>query len=439
MASLFDEVRRFCFAQGLDKTYWVAYSGGLDSHVLLHTLAALAKHHPISVKAVYVHHGLSPNASAWAAHCAAVCRELGVDFIQKNLCIDKKTGESIEALAREARYLALQKLMTENSVLVTGHHQDDQAETLLLQLIRGSGLKGLSAMPIVKPFAKGVHGRPFLMMARATMQAYAEKNQLTWIEDESNHERRLARNFLRHEIFPLLKTRWPSVTATLTRAAEHCAEAQAFVDQVIHKDLDRCLSGADGIGLSVTALQTFSSTRQRHILREWLARKHYPIPPVAKMQAIQTNGLQAATDRFPCITWGGVELRRYQDVLYVMKCLVAHDTTKRYGWRLDTELRIPGVGRLQAHKANLVSLKLGVQQVEVRFRQGGEVCRLPGRACHHALKKLFQQWKIPPWLRSRTPLLFVGEELVAVPGYYLHQDYISQAGEESWSLSLLPY
>lgn len=433
MELLFNYVKTFCLTQGIAKTYSIAYSGGLDSHVLLHVCAELRKHYAIALKAVYINHGLSPNAAAWAAHCETVCRDLNIEYRSVNITIIAKPGDSPEAIARDGRYKAFVDCVNEDDVLLTAHHQDDQAETVLLQLMRGAGPKGLAAMPAIKPFAKGFHGRPFLNVSRKTLESYANHYGLQWIEDESNRNVNFSRNYVRHDIIPLLKKRWPSVTSALSRVAAHCAETQALMDVMMDDHLKSVLSGK---GLAITRLLTLSSPLQRQVLRRWFSTLHFPIPSSAKMQQIQQTLLQAAHDKLPHITWGDVELRRYQDVLYAMKRLPMHDDTKNYGWDFSESLTLPNVGHLHAELTAGQGLRKNIKQVVVRFRQGGEYCRLPGRAFHHELKKLFQEWGVPPWERARVPLLFVENKLIAVVGYHLDEDYAAKEGEQGWRVSL---
>lgn len=435
MESLFDCVKTFCLTQGTDKIYRIAYSGGLDSHVLLHVCATLRKHYAISFKAIHINHGLSSNATDWALHCATVCRELDIEFTTHAITIAAMPGDSPEALARDLRYKTLSNVMDVGDILLTAHHQDDQAETVLLQLLRGAGPKGLAAMPIIKRFAQGFHGRPFLTISHATLEKYANYHGLRWIEDESNQNTDFSRNYLRHDVLPVLKKRWPSVTDTLSRVAEHCAEAQDLIDGEMNRYL---AASKNDLGLSITALLALSSSVQRHVLRLWLSHLSFPIPSVVKMQQIQNTFLQAAPDKLPHITWGSVELRRYQDTLYAMKKLVMHDEHKIYEWDVTQPLTLPNIGILHAVLTPGQGLRINISRITVRFRQGGECCRLPGRAFHHNLKKLFQQWGVPPWERSRVPLLFHNNTLIAVVGYFIDAEYVAKAGEKGWVYKLVP-
>lgn len=433
MESLFDCVKTFCLAQDKDTVYWIAYSGGLDSHVLLHVCAKLRDEYGFSFKAIHVHHGLSPNADAWTKHCEKICLDLKIECIVKNITMPKTHGESLEAVARELRYKIFTECLDKNNILLTAHHQDDQAETILIQLMRGAGVKGLAAMPLIKAFAQGFHARPLLNVSRKELEKYAYQYSLKWINDESNHNIDFNRNYLRHEVLPILKKRWPATTETLSRVASHCAEAQLVIDEMIDEQLQIVKLGS---GLSISKLLNLSPRIQRQVLRRWFSVLQFPLPSVVKMQQIQHAFLQAAEDKTPHITWGHVELRRYKDVMYAMHKMLLHDETKIYEWDFATPLTLANIGQLHALSTIGKGIKKSIDKVTVRFRQGGEFCRLPGREFHHDLKNLFQQWGVPPWERARIPLLFHGDKLIAVVGYFIDQDFMVKQDEIGVVVSL---
>lgn len=441
MESMFERVKTFFLAEGLDKTYWIAYSGGLDSHVLLHVCAEIGKTHPLSVRAIHINHQLSHHAANWAAHCAKTCHDLQIPLVQKEIEAKSSSGESPEEAARIARYAVFAELLSVNDYLLTAHQQDDQAETVLLQLLRGAGLKGLSAMPLIKPFAKGVHARPLLNFSRADLKKYAEEQRLSWIDDESNLDIGYTRNFLRHEVLPILTKRWPSVTKTLSRVATHCAEAQSILDSLAKEDLTQLYEENSRSEyaippLNIKKLLELSPERQSHVLREWIHQSDMPLPSAVKMLQIQHYFLQAGHDKSPHIIWGDVELRRYQNKLYLMKCLPVHDTTQVHSWDMQKPLMLSSDIILHATLAEGLGLRADLSQVEVRFRQGGERCRLPGRKEHHDLKKLFQQWKVPPWQRERIPLLYIADKLVAVVGFFIDEEYLASRSQNGYIVNM---
>ena len=300
-------------------------------------------------------------------------------------------------------------------------------------MLRGAGPKGLAAMPRIKPFAKGFHARPLLDFTRQDLKQYAEEKQLHWIDDESNKDVNFVRNFLRHDIIPVLQKRWPTVTTTLSRVAEHCAEAQQLLDEMAAEDLAKA-KGNELDTLSIKKLSQLDPARQRHVLRAWLSQLHLPIPPTVKLQQIQQDMLHAREDKAPHFTWRDIELRRYRDTLYVMPCLKKHDSTLSFDWDLSQSATL---GDLQSISMKGQGLRADINQVVVRFRQGGEVFQMPGRTYRHDLKKLFQDWGIPPWMRNRIPLIYVGEKLAAIVGFALSDEFAVQSENEEGRVIML--
>ncbi|MFQ5487832.1 MAG: tRNA lysidine(34) synthetase TilS [Gammaproteobacteria bacterium] len=414
--------------------YWVAYSGGRDSHVLLHALAALRERLPGELCAVHVDHGLSPDAPRWAAHCRVVCKGLGVPLRVLESDARPRRGESPEAAARRVRYQAFAGLMAEHDCLLTAHHQDDQAETLLLQLLRGSGPHGLAAMPRQSAFAAGSHVRPLLDFSRASLAAYARDAALQWVEDESNFDTGIRRNFLRHQLFPLLETLWPAAAATLARSAAHCAEAASLLDALAEADL-ASVAGPAPRQLSVSALRDLEVARRRNVLRYWCRGLGLPLPRTAHLQRIEQDLLGAGADRMPVLRWEGVEMRRYRDGLYAQPAARAFDRTQVLSWDPRRPLLLPGGnGVLVARTVSGSGLSHEAcrqGRLTVRFRQGGERCAMDD-GHHHSLKKLLQEHGIPPWERERLPLIYVGDELAAVAGIWVCGAYRAGSGEAGW-------
>ena len=409
-------------------TLWLAYSGGVDSHVLLHLLNTLRPQLSVqTLRAIYINHQLHDAAAQWGEHCARTCDRLGVDFQQHTVSIALNDGKSLEAAARTARYAVFHSLMKPEDCLVTAHHQDDQAETLLLQLFRGAGPHGLAAMPLIIEDEGIRHLRPMLNFSRDEIVAYARLHNLHWIEDSSNSNPRFDRNFLRHEVIPLLKQRWPSLSRTVSRSAQLCAESGQLLDiQAQHtlgafqKDASHALPVT---ALPVMPLLQLSDIECRNVLRVWLESLGLPLPSFVQMQNIMREVLHARQDAEPLVRWSGAEIRRYDERLYAMTPLPTHDARQIYHWDMATSMTINGVGRLlmaavsTVESESLSATRLTAADVSIRFRQGGERCHLAGHAHSHSLKHLFQHWRIHPWLRDRVPLLFVDGELAAVAGY----------------------
>jgi tRNA(Ile)-lysidine synthase len=294
----------------------LAYSGGLDSHVLLHQLANNPNTRS-KLHTVHIHHGLSPNADSWQAHCASVCKALSIPFTAIKINIDAQKGDSLEAVARKKRYAELAKFVSEDIALLTAHHQDDQAETLLLQLLRGAGVKGLAAMPEEKKIGKGVLLRPLLGATRADLLAYAQDHSLEWIEDESNQHLGFNRNFLRKTIVPLLQKRWPSLSSTLARSSRHCAEASELLNEIAELDWQLC-QGKEKNRMNILALQTLSLIRQKNVLRYWVQKNQLLAPNDIHIQKIITEVMGAGVNATPLLSWSNVTIRRFKDELYVV-------------------------------------------------------------------------------------------------------------------------
>ncbi len=398
--------------------YIVAFSGGLDSMVLLHGLWTIANMHngALTFKAVHVNHGLQAEAADWVKHCEAVCYRFEIPFESINVEAQPAPGESPEAAARQARYAALRKQLQPGDCLLTAHHQDDQAETLLLQLLRGSGPMGLAAMPVVAVCGLGWHLRPILDISRETLTAYAQQHNLKWIEDLSNADTRYDRNYLRNTLSPLIAKRWPGWTKTLSRAARHQAQAAKLIIDQARSDMSEVLAD-EAEALSLEKLHKLPAERQHHVLRYWLQQKELPTPSDTVLKNILLMQ-SAAKDSTPLVAWSDVEVRRYQGKLYAFK-QQQPVRTQQYLWQLPEALQIDELGiALSPQRLFKLGVRLadGESQLIVRFRQGGERIRLPGREHSHCVKKLLQARKVPPWLRDRLPFVYEGDRLLGIFG-----------------------
>ena len=425
-AQLLDQLALLPTAQ----RYWVAYSGGCDSTVLLHALASLREQFPAELHALHVNHNLREAASGWAAHCRRVCETLAVPLHEAKVDARGARGESPEAAARAARYRIFTEVLQSGDGLLLAHHRDDQAETLLLQLLRGSGPRGLAAMPLHRPLGAGWLGRPLLDFSRQDLCRYAAAEKLQWIADPSNLDTDFDRNFLRQRVMPLLQQRWPAATTTLARAADHQAETADLLHQLAEEDW-QLTGGAQADTLRIDCLMQLSPQRQRNVLRYWIDTvNNLPLPDRQRLVRILTEVIPAAEDAEPCIRWPGGQVRRYAGLLY----LLAADPvliTASLEWDLSDLLELGDGRALQAIPASGDGLKADLPEsanITVRFRKGGEVCRPAGRGHRHALKNLLQEWGVPPWERSRVPLLCVNGDIAAVVGYCVCEPY--QAGND---------
>jgi len=417
--------------------YWVAYSGGLDSHVLLHALMAVRGELDADINAVHINHGLSKDANAWSLHCRTVCNELSVPYYAFDVKADPDEGESPEAAARYARYAALAEIVQSGDCLLTAHHQDDQAETALLQMLRGAGPRGLAAMPLYTAFARGILGRPLLGFTRDELHGYALQERLQWVTDQSNFDTGFQRNYLRHEVLPQIKSRWPVMARTLSRSAAHCADAVQLMDEIAVADLEK-IRGPQPDTISITDLLALHASHQRNVLRFWFRQLGVQLPEAVHLDQLYHDVLYAADDRMPLLSWTGVEIRRYRDVLYVMPPLAGHDLTSVLEWDMTHALILPsGIGRLYAKRTKGKGLNAGLcesQPVTVRYRQGGERCKPVGDSHTRSVKKLFQDEGIPPWQRDRTPFIYVGGQLAAIAGLWFCQPF--QAGSDEYGVDI---
>jgi tRNA(Ile)-lysidine synthase len=415
--------------------YLVGFSGGVDSHVLLDLAAAAAGRLPGSLAAIHVDHGLSPDSGRWAAHCRRVCDGYAVALEIERIDAAPVAGQSPEARARQLRYGVFRRRLRPGEMLLTAHHRDDQAETVLLQLCRGAGVDGTAAMPEMRLLGAGRHGRPLLPFGRQQIHAHAVARGLEWVEDDSNRDTRFDRNYLRSVVLPLLRARWPAVDEALYRAAKLHAEAAAGLGDLGRQDLSHCLASA-GRALDLHQLGVLSGSRRANVLRCWLRELQLPLPAAQHLRTLEAEVIGAAADGNPVLHWPGAEVRRHRNLLFAFPPPVERDARVVISWSLATPLEL-GHGRLQAVPDRDRGLRrdaAGAGRVEVRFRRGGERLRPAGRHGHRELKSLFQERGIPPWQRDRLPLLYIGEQLAAVAGLWVADEFAARPGEESWTI-----
>ena len=395
----------------LGASHWrIAFSGGLDSTVLLHLLANLAKAESLpALSAIHVHHGLQASADAWPAHCQDVCDELSVPLqVQR---VQVQPGASVERAARDARYAAFSAATQANDVLLTGQHRDDQAETLLFRLLRGAGVRGLSGMPATRALGQGSLVRPLLDITRAELEAYARDHGLRWVEDPSNQDRQFSRNYLRHQVMPLLTGRWPQAHASMARSAAHLREAQGLLDELAQIDLATAKLPAEfewsGLpSLEFAAIAKLSDARQRNALSHWLG-------PLTRLPDTDhwsgwVDVRDAGNDASPIWRLADGELHRSAGRLWWLSGQWLRTPVVSGDWHEPSlALRLPDNGRV------MFSGQTPAGPLQVRYRQGGEVMHLADRG-HRDLKRLLNERAVPGFVRGRLPLLFRGEELLAV-------------------------
>lgn len=405
----------------------------MDSVVLLHLLHTLAPRFEWHLSALHVHHGISSNADAWADFCTGLCARYRIPLQVERVDIAPlRDAHGIEAAARKLRHAAFARQSCDFVALA--HHADDQAETILLQLLRGAGIKGAAAMPVLsrvegsllKPATAHAAAtlRPLLDVPRSALLEYAQQHALQWVEDESNADDSYPRNFLRHRLLPLLEQHFPAYRDTLTRSARHFAEAGELLDELARQD-GRSMPGSDN--LEVACLQALSPSRARNLLRYFLHTLNAPMPQAVQLDDMLRQLCGARQDAAVCVEFGGWQARRYQGRVYAFPALEAFDDGLVVSWEGEAELPWPALGRAisfrHATGEGITLARLRRAPVTLRLRCGGETLRPHPGAASRTLKNLLQQHHVPPWQRERLPLLYCGDELAAVVGVAVAADF----------------
>ena len=404
-------------------------SGGIDSVVLLSVLLELAPRLQFSLRAVHVNHGISPNAGRWAEFCAELCGRSNIPLQQESVDITPFRDLGLEGAARRARYEAFARV--DADFIVLAQHRDDQAETLLLRLLRGAGPRGLAAMSPLRSFTGARAGllRPLLGTSRVEIETCARLRGLKWIEDESNTDTLRRRNFLRHEVFPLLERQFPAASVTIARAAAHLAEARELLDQMARTDLE---SGG-GTALDIAVLRRLGEARAKNVLRYWCEERGIQPLSAARTTELLRQLRESGSDSRVSLAGRGWELLRYRDKLYLQPAAkaVGRDFSETWdGGNALPLLALGGVLKFKPEEGRGLSLaKLRADPVTVRVRRGGERLRLDHRRPRRTLKNLFQERSVPPWYRDRLPLVFCGEELVSAPGIGDACEFRAEPGE----------
>ena len=378
---------------------YLAYSGGLDSTLLLNLLAEAWSGRLV---AVHVDHGLDPSSPDWADRCEAEAGRLSVEFQCISVDVDLDRGDGVEAAARHARYAAMAELLLPGDWLLTAHHLDDQLETLLLNLLRGSGPDGLAAMPEYRRFGPGWLLRPLLGEPRAALEEAARSRNLSWIDDPGNVVQHFDRNYLRSRVVPVLRERWPDLDARLDVTIERAREASELLRELAAIDLS-ALGEAQRLDLG--GLRALSLPRRRNAIRQALRELGLPLPPGRVLGTLASEAVEAADDRIPHVAWAGAEARRYRGRLYLMQPLEAAPADEIVVD--DGRVVLPaGLGELTVKGGSADSLG-------VAWRKGGERLRLHPDGPSRKLKTLLQEHGIVPWMRNRLPLIYRQGELVA--------------------------
>lgn len=440
MATIGDATQKLLHALDATLTDWtqaerfiVGYSGGLDSSVLLHILYRwlAQKNLPIQLIAVHVNHGLNVAADAWQEHCQKFAGKLAVPLVLKNVEVAKKS--SPEEAARDARYVAFQNILGPDDLLLLAHHSRDQAETFLLRAMRGSGVRGLAGIPIMRPLGRGHLLRPLLRIDPACLYQYAQAENLAWIEDDSNQDISVPRNYLRHRVLPRIESRWPQTLDALTRSTKHLREAGELLRDLGQEDLRRAVTGPRQISLAV-----FCQQRQRrrcNLLMTWFEQEG--IAPCAEKTIMEIDR-QITQGKSLMFRLHSARLAVFDQKLFLLKGDLPKPVLpmlKSNIWQPEQGDLELGYGCLQARASKNGGICVG-HKWHVRLRTGGEKLKLRGQ--HRAVKKILQASRVPPWARPYVPLIYVDEELIAISDLAIADQYQAGKGELGWKLTCQP-
>jgi tRNA(Ile)-lysidine synthase len=397
-------------------TVVIGYSGGLDSTVLLHALATLPGFDRQRLRAVHVDHGLHRDSESWSKRCAEFASGLAVPMQTLQVQVRGVADYGPEGAARRARYAAFTSALQSGDLLLTAHHADDQAETLLLRALRSAGLEGLAAMRPLRALGPAWLGRPLLDTPRSAIADYAQRHSLNWIEDPSNADERLDRNFLRHRVFPLLEARWPQARRALADSARHLRGA----DAAARAELDRRVAAATGESagqLLIPQLLEFANDEIATLIRHWLMQCALPPPPPRVLDDLLTQMTKAQTDRNLHVRWPGGEVRRYRDRLFAMPPQSSLAQWTDRDWNLPEAFDF-GDGRVLRLNGSTPPRRL-----QVRARRGGEALVVADNRPRRDLRLLFQEHGIPPWQRERLPYVYDGTTLIAVGDRFVEHEF----------------
>lgn len=409
----------------------VAYSGGLDSAALLHLAHGYAETHNISLFAFHVHHGLSANADDWLQHCAQECAQIGVRFDARRVNLNERARDGTEQAARISRYAALGALCLAHDVplLITAHHQDDQAETVLLQLMRGSGVAGLSGMEVANTARNLlgdpslIIGRPLLEVTRVELERFITQQEIQYIEDESNADFRYARNALRHNVMPTLVAHFPGFQKRIARSAQHAQSAHRLLTELAEQDLGVC---ADGGCIDIDRLKRFSIDRMDNLLRHWFARQGVRMPSTAWLMEMREQLLNAKDDAQVRVTHADCEIRRYRNRIHLTPRSegASFDVpTITFRWNGEAQLHFPSYGgslHFDAAPEGVSAVWLLAQEMQIRNRNGGEKLKSAPNRPTRSLKHHYQALDIPAWERTRLPVITTDEQLLYAAGVGMH-------------------
>ena len=419
----------------------VAFSGGLDSSVLLHSLVSIPEFKE-KVFAIHVNHGLSPNSKSWIKHCDKFCSGLGVNFIP--LTIELENSKTNENILRKARYEALFSCLKQGDVLCTAHHQDDHIETILFRILRGTGIKGLAGIEKYSQMEGIDLIRPLISYSKKDLLDYADKFEVNWIEDESNEDLSISRNFIRKKVIPNLKNdNWPEYKNSISYLSSKAKEANEILDEIAYLDLKLCASESLD-RLSILKIKELSHARAMNVLFTWLGiNTHLGVSNKITDQVYKSIVL-ASENSNPVVTFGkrgesgSFQIRRFNNFLRHLPLTETEKLSNKKVWKWNTNnpLELPtGTLSMQLSFGKGISTQLTEPGISIKGRIGGERCKPEGRSKSQKLKKLFQEYRVPPWVRDRIPLVYVGDQLAAVSDLWVCEEFVAKKDERGIVLS----
>ncbi|MGJ8686138.1 MAG: tRNA lysidine(34) synthetase TilS [Spongiibacteraceae bacterium] len=425
-------------AQLACQRWYVAYSGGLDSAVLLHAcqtfLGGISEPRP-QLLAIHINHQLQDDAGDWEQHCQSFCERHNIEILCRRVVVNS-LGDGVESAARDARYQVFESILEEGDALLLGHHLDDQVETTLFRMLRGGGFQGLAGMPVSRKLGGGLLLRPFLFLPQQILRNYANKAELSWIEDPSNRDTHFDRNYLRHEVTPVLAARWPDYRQRLAKLSRIQGASAAVLNEYLQADVERLLA-VDG-SLELAPMAAFSVSRQISLLRHFLYERFDLSMSEAQLLELRRQFVDASEDAQPEFRRGDYQIKKYQGRLYCLRApLVDASELADFDALLtpDESLQLPGGGELRLLPGGHF---LPEGELRVRLRRGGERCQLPGEDMHRSVKKLLQQRGVPAWQRPQTPLIYCGGNLAALADIHVCESYYTDDITLGWRVKWRP-
>ena len=412
----------------LPNKFCIAFSGGMDSTVLLHVMKNIIDEKS-QIRAIHINHNIVDNSKVWTKTCKSICKNFGIDIEIISLEVTHN-GYGLEAAARDERYKKLKEKLYENEYLLTAHHEEDQMETVFLRMARGTGLDGLQGINEKYSFGEGIIFRPMLEVSKTSVMDYAKEHQLKWVEDSSNQDTHFDRNFLRKKIIPQFRERWPSIASSVSRLSQLSAQNIKILNQIAEEDIGPIANMNE---LPLAKLLDKSFERANNMLRYIILANGMSIPSMKTLQDGLKEMLDPETDK-SVIAWKDYCIRKYKNHLYFLSNsdLEPNKVDVRIPWEIGKTVNLgENIGTIEAtfiHGDGL-SIEKCKNKLTISYRQGGELIKPIGHRINKSLKNLFQENQILPWMRDKIPLIYYQDELVSVADLWFNQNYVASQNE----------